>query len=110
MISNNSVNPATNTKLKEIKARIMRLHSDERHQKLIDTAIADRTSNESPSLYHVMRTKKRQGMRNIASITDAHGKIHYDIPHILQTFTTDLKKKYASIPLNAAQMHRWGHK
>jgi hypothetical protein len=55
-----------------------------------------------------MRTKQGQGMRNIEKITDAHGKIHYDIPHILQTFTTHLQEKYASIPVNAAQMHRMG--
>jgi hypothetical protein len=47
-------------------------------------------------------------MRNIASITDAHGKIHYYIPHNLQTSTTHLQEKYASTPVNAAQMHRTG--
>jgi hypothetical protein len=93
IIRDNQVGPATTTKLKEIKARIVRLHSEEQQKKLLDIGIEKRVPTEKPSIYHIIRTQKRQGMRNIESIIDNQGITHTDTQHILKTFTSHLKEE-----------------
>jgi exonuclease III len=108
IIRDNSVGPATTTKLKEIKARIIRIHREEQQKKRLDKGIADGMPTENPSLYHILRTQKRQEMRNIVSITDNQGITHTDTRHILETFTNHLKGKYGTLPLQARHVQRMG--
>jgi hypothetical protein len=107
IIRDNCVGPAT-TKLKEIKARIVRIHSEEQQIKLVDIGIADRMPTEKPSLYHILRTQNREGMRNIVSITCNQEITHTDTQHIFKKFTSHLKEKYGTLPIQARQVQRMG--
>jgi hypothetical protein len=58
LMSGNMVRPAPVTKLKELKANILRLHGLSKQQRLIDTDEKDSLNSETPTIYHIMRTKR----------------------------------------------------
>jgi hypothetical protein len=64
--------------------------------------------DENPSTYHIICSKKRQGMRNIERITDKQGNTYTDNKNILRTFTTRLKENYGTITVKAHQIERMG--
>jgi exonuclease III len=106
LMSGNMVGPATLTKLKELKAKILRLHGLSRQQRLIDTDEKDSLNAEIPTIYHIMRTKKRQDMRNVTRITDNNGNTHVSIMDIIRTFTEYMKEKYGNIHANTDMIKR----
>jgi exonuclease III len=106
-IRKDNLNPMTYIKLKEIKARIVRLHSEERRGKMVDTEEKDRLPHESPSIYHILRTKKRQNMRSISVIKGTQGQDHTDILSIKKT-TLYFTEKYGHISIKKDQIHRLG--
>jgi hypothetical protein len=93
ILRDNTTGTPTSTKLKELKAKIIRLHGVEQQKRLLDIGEQDRLTTEIPSIYLLIRTKKRQETRNIQRITDRHGNIHTDTMNILRTFTEHLKEK-----------------
>jgi hypothetical protein len=97
----------TYIKLKEIKARIFRLHSEERRE-MIDTEERNRLPHESPSIYHILRTKKRQNMRSISVIKDTQGQDHTDILSIKKTLTLYFTEKYGHTSVNKDQIRSIG--
>ena len=46
------------SKLKELKAKIIRLNNTHRQRLLIDTSEQDRIAGEPPSLHNLLRTRK----------------------------------------------------
>jgi hypothetical protein len=64
-------------------------------------------ADENPSIYQIICTKKRQGMRNIDSITDRQGKAYTDNKNILRTFATQLKENFGTT-VKAHQIQRMG--
>jgi hypothetical protein len=66
-------------------------------KQLLDIADVDRFPGEQPSLYHLMRSRKRQEQRHITTITDAHGRRHTTNKPTLRKFTQFLQTKYADI-------------
>jgi hypothetical protein len=76
LLRGNTIGAATATKLQELKARIVRLHGANRQQRLIDTDEKDSLNDETPTIFHIMRTKKRQDMRHVTRITDNNGHTH----------------------------------
>jgi endonuclease/exonuclease/phosphatase family metal-dependent hydrolase len=88
------------TKLKELKAKIIRLQSKEQQKRLLDIGEADRYHVEKPSIYHLMKTRQRQKKRNITSITDENGNKHDTNATITRTFANHLRKKYGKIDVD----------
>ena len=47
-------------KLKNLKAKIIRLNNSYRQRVMLDTTEQDRIDGEPPSLHHIIKTRKRQ--------------------------------------------------
>jgi hypothetical protein len=92
------------TKLRELKAKIIRLQSQEQQKRLLDIGDADRFQVETPSIYHLMRTRKRQEKRNITNVTDENGKKHDTNGTIIRTFTYHLRKRYGKIDVDTGEV------
>jgi hypothetical protein len=54
-----------NTALKELKAKIIKLHSRQYRSMMLDTGETDCYGKEEPSLYHLLRMDKRRKQRMI---------------------------------------------
>jgi hypothetical protein len=65
-------------------------------------------TTETPSVFHLTRTKKRQEMRNTQRITDRYGNIHDNTTNIVRTFTEHLKEKYENIKVNVYEVEKIG--
>jgi hypothetical protein len=83
LLIGNTVGAATATKLQELKTRIVRLHGANRQQRLIDTDEEDSLNDETPTIFHIMRTKTRQDMRHVNRITDNNGNTLESITDII---------------------------
>jgi len=62
--------------LKKLKVKLIRLNSKHRQNLLIDTEEQDRLQGENPSLYHVIKCRKRKLTRTIQQIRDDNGTAH----------------------------------
>jgi hypothetical protein len=109
ILRDNTTGTQTTTKLKELKAKIVRLHGIEQQKRLLDIGEQDRLTTEIPSIFHLTRTKKRQEMRNTQRITDRHENIREDTINILRTFTEHLKEKYEALHVNTDEVEMMGH-
>jgi hypothetical protein len=92
------------TKLRELKEKIIRLQSREQQKRLLDIGEADRYQVETPSIYHLMRTRQRQEKRNITNITDEHGNNYDTNATIIRTFTNHLRKRYGKIDVDICEV------
>jgi len=52
----------------------------------MDTGEHDKTLGETPSLYHIIKLRKRQNSRTIKRISDEHDKIHSTSMAIIKAF------------------------
>ena len=86
------------TALKEIKARIIRLNNNHRQRITIDATEKDRAGGEEPSLYHLIKARKRQSSRVIQEITDDDGMIQQTSVDILRAFADHFRRKFEPIP------------
>ena len=58
--------------LRRIKAKIVRLHASRKAKILVDTNL-DKMDCEEPSLYHVLKMRRRHNVREIGHVKDSHG-------------------------------------
>jgi hypothetical protein len=91
-------------KLRQLKAKIIRLQNVHKKRILIDTDDQNVITDEEPSLYHVLR-RKRQESRMVMGITDDNGNRHTTPHDILRTLTTYARTKYDKIPIDEERMH-----
>jgi hypothetical protein len=77
-------------------------------KQLLDIADVYRFPGEKPSLYHLMRSRKRQEQRHITTMTDTHGGRHTTNKPILRTFTQFLQTKYADIDVDMREVVKMG--
>jgi hypothetical protein len=103
LISTTNVN-----KLNELKAKLVKLRRVDMQKQLLDIADVDRFPGEQPSLYHLMRSRKRQEQRHVTTITDSHGSRHTTNKTILLTFTQFLETKYADIEVDMREAVKKG--
>jgi hypothetical protein len=95
-----TIQESTSRTLKELKARIVRLHHMERQRRLIDTEEQDRITEERPSLYHILKSRKRQEARIMHSIHDSDGNLQSNTFDLLRTFTEFMRWKYDHIQVD----------
>ena len=88
--------PATYTQkittLKKLEAKIVRLNSTFHQRIVLDTEEHDKTIGENPSLYHILKTRKRQNNRTIKRISDEHCEVHSTSTAIIKAFKMFLMK------------------
>jgi hypothetical protein len=77
----------THTKLRQLKAKIVRLYTAPQHRRCVDTADTDVLEGESLSLYHLIRQRRRQTTRLVDNIQDVEGTIKNAPFDILRVFT-----------------------
>jgi hypothetical protein len=58
ILNDNTAGIKTSTKLKELKAKIVCLRGVEQQKRLLDLGDMDRLTTETPSIFHLTRTKK----------------------------------------------------
>ena len=85
-------------KLKELKAKIVRIHNRSQEKLLLNLGEHDRNTDEIPSLYHLLKQRKRQTFKVIHQVRDGMNTIQTTPFAILRVFTTEMKNKYDSIP------------
>jgi len=78
------------TELKRLKAKIIRLHSAQRHGILLDNAETDRMLGEDLSIHHFIQAIRRQKARAIAHIYDKEGTLHTTAADIRRSFATHM--------------------
>ena len=72
--------------LKKMRAKIVWLSSTFHQRTIMDTGEHDKTLGETPSLYHIIKLRKRQNSRTIKRISDEHDKIHSTSMAIIKAF------------------------
>jgi hypothetical protein len=69
--------PETNTflELQRYKAKLEQLHATRREKLMLDTSVHDRMEGEEPSLFHLLKTRRRRNTRAIQLVQDQHGNM-----------------------------------
>jgi hypothetical protein len=88
-------------KLNSFRAKIMRLHANRIDQIMLDQAGHDTLTDELPSLFHLIKQKKRREKRTITAIQDGRGEVVTDTAAICTVFETFVQKKYEQIDFDS---------
>ena len=83
--------------LQKYKAKIVRLNARKREHLLLDTHPYDRLDDENPSLYQILKIKKRQAAREIRRIIDVDGTVHTTQKGIADTFVQHYARTFRQI-------------
>jgi len=86
--------------LNQLKAKITRLHHLEKQWILLDNDEHDMIKGEKPSLYHLIRARKRQDARIVHAITNSTGATQTTLINILRTFSDFTRRKYDTTPVD----------
>ena len=105
---NAPIDPAKKaTTLKQLKAKIRRLHSHQQQQRiLLDNSDSDGLTGEEISLHHHITALKRKKTRTITQIQNGKGIIQTTSTATLHTFTDHLRRKYEHIPSPAESIRK----
>ena len=87
--------------LKGLKAKILRLYNVPNQRFFLGSEVHDHLAGEQPSLYHVLKQRRRKQRSHIDRIRDGEGIEHTTSREILKVFTDELGKK-----LEASQADR----
>jgi glutamine synthetase len=91
--------------LNALKAKIVRLHNGKSTQLLLGVHDQDKHIDEQPTLYQVLKQRKRQTSRLILNVRDADGTTHTSPRAILRTFVDRMKSKYEDIQVDPGNVH-----
>jgi hypothetical protein len=91
--------------LKEIKAKIMRLHGINKRGILMGAVEKDMLPGEEITIHQYMKSRKRRLARTVSHLTDEHGSLQTDQAEIQLIFTDHLIKKYSSRKIDVHCMH-----
>jgi hypothetical protein len=83
--------------LKELKGRIIRLHNGPNQRLLLDTDGQKEQLDETPTLFHLMRQRKRQQSRHISHVNDVNGNTYRSAREIRRVFTGHLQQTFDAI-------------
>jgi hypothetical protein len=92
--------------LKKFNAKIMRLNALDNHRFMVDIDRMDVVEDEDPSIFHIIRARKRQQMRLINNVRDDNGVVHTSSVGIVRTFVGHMKKKFSLIPIQQESYER----
>jgi hypothetical protein len=84
-------------KLKQLKAKITRLHHEEQKCLFLSNDDCDRLEGENPSLYHLLKTRKRQESKTVQKLHDEKGVPQTTRAGILKTFKNYMYEKFGNI-------------
>jgi hypothetical protein len=90
--------------LQRYKAKLVRLHATRRNQILLDVRENDKVQDEEPSLFHVLRMRRRRAAREITQVTDVQGNTHTTPSAIDATFVSHLRTIYKQIDVDESPM------
>jgi hypothetical protein len=96
--------------LKCLNAQIVRLNATYNDQLILDGAGDEGMEDENPSIFQLIRTRRRQRMRHINTVCDPIGDIHTETAEIMQTFTEHLRSSFVPIPIQFGShivLHRY---
>jgi hypothetical protein len=83
--------------LQRYKGKIVLLHSKRRAKILLDTHAQDKMEAEEPSLFHVLKLRRRREDREIQQIQDSDCTIYTRHQGIARTFVKHLARKFRPI-------------
>jgi hypothetical protein len=89
-------------KLNRYIAKLVRHSTTKPRRSLLDPTQKDVIDGETPTIYQVLRTKRRQDARHISHITDDTGVTNTTERVIAETFLTALRNKYRPIETEEA--------
>jgi predicted patatin/cPLA2 family phospholipase len=96
--------------LRQIKAKIIRLHAAQESSMLLDIGTRDRYCDEKPSLYHFLESAKRRRQRLIKQILTTETTYVQTTEDILKLFSNYYEGKYGEIsPVNDSKMKILAH-
>jgi exonuclease III len=90
--------------LKYLKEQIINLNGTTRDRLKLDGAGDEEMEEENPSLYQLIRSRRRQKMRHIQHVRDPSGEIQTGTTGIMQTFNEHLRSSFAPIAVHAGSM------
>jgi len=82
-----------------MKVKITRLRHEEQTRLFLTIAERDRIDGENPSLYHLLRARKRQEIRILQAIQDRNGVTLTTVADIMNIFKNYLQTKFDTIPV-----------
>ena len=94
------------TILKHMKPKITRLHHEQQKRLFLNNADRGRTDDNSPSLYHLTRARKRQERRTAQTIQDRNGVTHTTMADIKHTFKEYMQTKFDINPVDGESLRR----
>ena len=86
--------------LKTLKAKIVRLHMEPHKRLFLHMDEQDKFEDETPSLYHLLKLRKRQESRTIDRFYDSEGNLHTSPHTILRIFMEFMQKEYSIITVD----------
>jgi len=89
-----------------LKAKIIGLHSVQRHGILLDSGDPDRIVGEELSIHLFIHAIKRQKARTVTQIYDQEGTLHTSSADILRSFAAYMRQKYDHIPIDDESIRR----
>jgi hypothetical protein len=92
------------TALRGLKAKIIRLNSSHRKRLLVDTSDQYRLAGVVPSLYLLIKTRRREENRLIKDIVDDDGILQTTSASILKAFAVHFRKKFEPIRSNVQSL------
>ena len=92
-------------KLKQLKAKIVRLYHETHHHLFLDNDDQNKMEDE-PSLHHLQKRHKRQESRMDNRVYVNDGNIQTTPMNLLRTFIMFMKKKYDTIQVDSGSVNR----
>jgi hypothetical protein len=96
----------TDITLKNLKAKITRLYSEEQKRLFLSNDDRDRLEDEEPSLYHLLKVRKRQEATKIRTLRDGNGVLQTTTANILTTFKDYMLEKLSGIHTDSDSLRR----
>jgi len=94
------------TALRGLKAKIIHVNSSHRKRLLVVTSDKYRLAGEIPSLYHLIKARRRQENRLIKERVDGDGIPQTTSASILKAFAVNFRKKFEPIRSNVQSLEQ----
>ena len=101
-----TVTDTTYVTLKEMTAKIVRLHLEPHQRLFVDTEGQDNGVDETPKLYHIVRQVKRQEFKMVDRVYDSEGNLQTPPLTVLRAFMGFTKNKYDTITVDKDSFDR----
>jgi hypothetical protein len=87
-------NPGAIAALHNLKAKLIRLHTQKFRMSMLDTADNDIPPGEPPTLHQLIRRHQRRVSRTLRSVKDEHGVIQTTTAGVASAFVNLFREKY----------------